>query len=110
MYIELSLVTFVDTLTIISSCIYKQRKSSSVFKKALLLKVIARSKEISIYKNYSLRFYTVFPLDSTQCIKYIRSNCSGYNILSPIVIQLKVLSSTYICLEIELEDAFERQI
>ena len=68
---------------------------------------------MSIYKNcfkYNLRSYTVSPLDSIRSIKYIRSNRSKYDILGPIAIQLKALSSIYIRLETELKDAFEKQI
>ena len=57
-----------------------------------------------------LRSYTVSLLDSARCIKYIRSNCFRYNILSLTAVQLETLSSTYIRLEIELEDAFEKQM
>ncbi len=113
MYIEFNLVIFVDTLTTMSNRIRKQRKSSSVFKRAFLSRVIVRSKEMSIYKNcfkYNLRSYTVSPLDSIRSIKYIRSNRSKYDILGPIAIQLKALSSIYVRLEAELEDIFKKQM
>src|SRR6266699_3649751 len=93
--------------------IYKQRKSSSVFKKVLLLKVIVRSKKILICKNYfkrGLRSYMVYLLDSTWYVEYIRLNCSRYNVLSLIVAQLEVLSSTYVRLKTELKDIFEKQM
>ena len=66
-----------------------------------------------IYKNCFKRglcFYTVSLLDSTRCIKCVYSNRSKYDVLSPIVIQLKTLSSIYIRLKTELEDAFEKQM
>ena len=113
MYIEFNLVIFVDTLTTMSNRVCKQRKSSSIFKKALLTKIIVRSKEISICENYfkcGLCFYTVFPLDSIQYIECICSNRFKYDILNLIVIQLETLSLTHICLEMELEDTFEKQI
>src|SRR6266566_5418464 len=93
--------------------IHKQRKSSSVFKRAFLSKVIVRSKEISIYENCfkrSLRSYAVSPLDSARYMECVRSNRFRCDILSPITAQLKTLSSIYICLETELEDVFEKQI
>ena len=96
-----------------SNRIRKQRKPSFIFKRAFLLKVIVRSKEISIYKNYfkcDFRFYIVSPLDSSQCIKYIRSNYSRYNILNPTTTQLKTLSSTYVRLKTKLKDTFEKQM
>ncbi len=95
------------------NCIRKQRKSSSVFKRAFLSKVIVRSKEILVYENcfkHSLRFCAVFPLDSIQYIEYIRSNRFKYDILSFITTQLETLSSIYVRLETELKDAFEKQI
>src|SRR6266566_9697285 len=98
-------------LTTMSSRIRKQRKSSSVFKRALLLKIIVRSKEMPIYKNYlkhGLRFYTVSLLDSTWYIEYVRSNRSKCNILGPITIQLEALSSIYTRLEAKLKNAFEK--
>ncbi len=110
-YIKFNSIIFVDTLIIISNRIYKQTKSSSIFKRALLSKVIVRSKEISIYENcfkYGLRFYTVSPLDSIQYVKCVRSNCSGYDILDLITTQLETLSSTHIRLETKLENTFEK--
>ncbi len=98
-------------MTIISNYIYKQRKSSSVFKRAFLLKIIVRSKEMSIYKNCfkcSLRFYTVFLLDSTRCMEYVRLNRFKYDVLGLIVVQLEILSLIHIHLEAELEDVFEK--
>ncbi len=69
--------------------IRKQRKSSSVFKRAFLSRVIARFKEMPIYKNcfkYDFRSYAVSPLDSIRCMEYVRSNRSRYNILGLIVV------------------------
>ena len=94
-----------------SSCICKQKKSSSIFKKAFLSKVIVRSKEISIYENCfkcNLRSYTVSLLDSTRYIEYVCSNRSRYNVLGPITTQLETLSSTHVCLKTELEDTLEK--
>jgi len=111
MYIEFSFVIFVDALTTISNRIYKQRKSSSVFKKTFLLRVIVRSKEMLICENcfkYDLRFYIVSPLDSARCIECIRLNYSKCDILGFIATQLKVLSSTYVYLKAKLEDTFEK--
>ncbi len=96
-----------------SNRIHKQRKSSSIFKEAFLSKIIVQSKEISIYKNYfkcDFCSYAVSPLDSSQYIEYIRSNCFGYNVLNFIITQLETLSSIYICLETELKNALEKQI
>ena len=93
--------------------ICKQRKSLSIFKKALLSKVNVRSKEMPIYENcfkHSLRSYAVSPLDSTRCVKYVRSNRFRCDVLGFIAAQLKALSSIYVCLEAELEDTFEKQI
>ncbi len=64
-----------------------------------------------IYENYfkrSLRSYTVSPLDSMWYIEYIRSNRSGYDVLSPTAVQLKTLSSIHIRLKVELKDTFEK--
>ncbi len=96
-----------------SNCIRKQRKSLSIFKRTFLLKVIARFKEMLIYKNCfkcSFHFCTVSPLDSMRYIECIRLNRSRYDVLSPTVIQLETLSSIYIYLETELEDIFEKQM
>ncbi len=93
--------------------IRKQKKSSSIFKKTFLSKVIIRSKEISIYENYferDFRFYIISPLDSMQYMKYVRSSRSKYDILKPTTIQLETLSSTYVRLKIELKDAFKKQM
>ena len=93
--------------------ICKQRKSSSVFKGTFLSKIIIRSKEMSIYKNcfkHDLRSYAVSPLDSSQYIEYICLNRSRYDILNPTTAQLKTLSSTYVRLEVELKNTFEKQI
>ncbi len=95
------------------SRIRKQRKSSSIFKKALLLRIIVRSKEISICKNCfkrGFRFCAVSPLDSTRCIECVRLNRSGCNVLGLTTAQLEILSSIHTRLEVELEDAFEKQI
>ncbi len=47
-------------------------------------------------------------LDSVRCVKYIRSNRFGYDILDSTTVQLEVLSSIYIRLETELEDVFKK--
>ncbi len=96
-----------------SSCIHKQRKSSSIFKKTFLSKVIVQSKEMPIYENcfkHGLRFYTVSPLDSARYIKCVRSNRSRYDVLNLTTVQLEALSSTHICLETKLEDVLEKQM
>src|SRR6266566_5305288 len=96
-----------------SNYICKQRKSLFIFKRALLSKIIVRSKEMSICENCfkcSFRFCVVSPLDSIQCVEYICSNRSKYNILNFTIIQLETLFSIYVRLETELENAFERQI
>ncbi len=108
---ELGLIIFVDILTIMSSCIRKQRKSSSMFKGALLSKVIVRSEEISICENCfkrGFRFYMVSLLDSVRYMKYVCSNRSRCDVLGLTVAQLEALSSIYVRLEAELEDAFEK--
>ncbi len=86
-------------------------RSQGLPKTLTLSRVIVRSKEIPIYENCfkrGLRSCTVSPLDSARCMECVRSNRSEYNILGPIATQLETLSSTYVCLEEELEDAFER--
>ena|SRR6266566_9529012 len=96
-----------------SNCIRKQKKSSSIFKKTLLSKIIVRSKEMLIYENCFKRgfhFYAISPLDSIQCVEYICSKYFGYNVLSPIVIQLEILSSIYVRLEAELKNTLKKQI
>ncbi len=60
------------------------------------------------YFKRGLRFYTVSLLDSTQYIEYVYLNRSGYDVLGPTVVQLEILSSIYIRLETELEDAFKK--
>src|SRR6266566_3722014 len=105
MYIEFNLIIFIDILTTMSNRIRKQRKPS------FILKVIVRSKEISIYKNYfkrGLRFYAVSPLDSVQYIKCVRLNRFGCDVLDSIVIQLEILSSIHVYLETKLKDTFEK--
>ncbi len=104
---------FVDALITISSRIRTQKKYSFVFKRAFLSRVIATSKEIPICENCfrrRFRFYMVSPLNSSRCIECIRSNRFGYDIISSIATQLETLSSTYVRLEIELEDIFEKQM
>ncbi len=91
--------------------ICKQRKSSSIFKRAFLSRVIIHSKEIPIYNNYfkcRLRSYIVLLLDSLYYIEYVRPNCSEYNILGLIIIHLKILFSIYIRLKIELKNIFKK--
>ncbi len=100
-------------LITMSNRIRKQRKPSSIFKKAFLSKVIVQSKEIPICENCfkrGLRSYAVSPLDFARCIEYVRLNRSGYDILSSTTIQLETLFSTHIHLETELEDTFEKQM
>ncbi len=112
MYVELNLVIF-DALTIMSNRIRKQRKSSFVFKGALLSKVIVRFKEMPICENCfkrGLRSYVVSLLDSMRYMEYIRSNRSKYDVLGPIVVQLETLFSIYIRLEMKLENTFEKQM
>ena len=95
------------------NCIHKQRKPSSIFKRAFLSKVIAQSKEMPICENWfkrGFRSYVVSPLDSIRCVECVCSNCFGYDVLGPIATQLEALSSTYVRLEMELEDAFEKQM
>ncbi len=113
MYVEFNLVIFVDALITMSSRIRKQRKSSSVFKGALLSKVIVRSKEMPICENCfkcGLRFCAVSSLDSVWCAECVRSNRFGCDVLGLTAAQLEVLSSIYVCLEAELEDVFEKQM
>jgi len=111
MCIELSFAIFVDALTTMSSRIRKQRKSSSIFKRALLLKVFVRFKEMPICENCfkrSLRSCVVSSLDSVWYMEYVRSNRSRCDVLDSIIAQLEVLFSTHVRLEIELEDIFEK--
>ena len=94
-----------------SNRIRKQRKSSSIFKKAFLSKIIVRFKEMSICENCfkcGFCFCIVSPLDFVRYIEYICSNYFRYNILDLIAIQLETLSSIYARLKAELEDAFEK--
>ncbi len=91
--------------------IRKQRKSSSIFKGAFLSRIITRFKEISICENCfkcDFRSYAVSPLDSIRYIECIRLNRFGYDVLNPTAVQLKALSSIYVCLETELENVFEK--
>src|SRR6266566_1660395 len=93
--------------------IRKQRKSSSIFKRAFLSRIIVRSKKISIYKNcfkYGFRSYMVSLLDSIQYMKYVHLNRFKNDILDLTATQLKTLSSIYICLKVKLEDIFKKQI
>ncbi len=94
-----------------SNRIYKQKKHSSVFKRMLLSRIIAKSKEILICENCfkrGFRFYIMSPLDSSYCIEYIQSNRSGCDIMGPTAVQFEALSSTYVCFEAELKDALEK--
>ncbi len=87
MYIKLdSCKIFIDILITIFNYICKQKKYSFVFKRMFLLRIIIKSKEMLICKNYfkrRFRFYAMLPLDLLRCIEYVRSNHSKYNIISP---------------------------
>ena len=45
-----------------------------------------------------------------RCAECIRSNRSRCDVLGPIATQLEILSSIYVRLKAELEDAFEKQM
>ncbi len=104
---------FVDTLITMFSCIRKSKRHSFMFKRAFLSKIIIKFKEIPICENCFKRgfcSYAMSPLDSSRYVEYVQLNRSRCNVIDPTTAQFKTLSSIYVCLEAELEDAFKKQI
>ena len=115
MYVKFNFVNIPNTLTMISSCINKQRKTSfkqSLTRKIHLLRSLSSNpSEMPSYNHYvQLGFpsYKMSPLDSSRYIEYIRKNCLGCNVLGVSSKHFLAILAQHLRIEAELEKAKER--